>query len=104
MKKFVKMTIASMLLITSTTYASEKFDTLNKVDTKVLFGQHNISTIELNQNEMIETEGKFIWAIIAGVALWNIGFANAPSLWDTTYNGTLIDRPKRGSRWGGRSW
>jgi len=102
MKKTVSIMTISLLTSTTliTASPSEQMDlsTLNKIDAQVLFGRCNVNTLAMNQNEMSKTEGKFFWAVLAGVALWNIGYANAPALGDRTYSGTLINRPNRRTR------
>jgi len=57
-----------MLLLSSTTYATEKFGTLNKADAQVLFGQNDVNALALGQNEMMDTEGEWFWVVIAALA------------------------------------
>ena len=88
MKKIFMTLIASMLLLSSTTYASEKFGTLNKADSHVLFGQVDVNALALGQSEMMETEGEWAWLIVMLLG-WVSNVANAPSHGDRTYHGPI---------------
>jgi len=89
MKKIFMTLMASMLLLSSTTYASEKFGTLNKADSHVLFGQVDVNALALGQSEMMETEGEWAWLIVMLLG-WVSNVANAPSTRDRTYRGPII--------------
>jgi len=73
MKKIFVTLIASMLLLSSTTYATEKFGTLNKADSQALFGQSNMHALALDQNEMMKTEGEFWGWVVAAIAAFIVG-------------------------------
>jgi len=45
MKRIFITLITFMLFLSSTTYASEKFATLNKADSHVLFGQVDVNAL-----------------------------------------------------------
>ena len=83
MKKIFMTLMASMLLLSSTTYATESVNhkthmvqkqSMTKQDMQAVFGTQHVKASSLNQGEMARTDGK--WYLWAGM-----GIAWAATAW-----------------------
>ena len=65
MKKTISIMTVSLLTATTVATASPsetiEFETLNKIDSHMLFGQSNQNIVTLGQDEMKKTQGEYGW-------------------------------------------
>jgi len=83
MKKLLMTLMASMLLLSSTTYATETVNhkthmvqkqSMTKQDMQAIFATNKVKVNSLDNGEMAKTEGEWFWfyygAAWAGAAAW----------------------------------
>ena len=87
MKKNSMVLIASMLLLSTATYAqsittnTKNTTSFNKKDTQALFGTNKVKTSKLDVDEMQKTEGQWSGWVGAGVAghlVYTQGWSHRP--------------------------
>jgi len=93
MKKILMTLMASMLLLSSTTYAQGAVThntSFSKKDAQALFGTNKVKATTLNNGEMAKTEAEGIWGAWFGASAYtgyNIGGYMSTGQWGGTMSG-----------------